>query len=78
MNNILFSLLFGLLLISCVDNSHKSKEQLESELTKNKSIELFDEISKFEYENHEYIYFRKGFGKSSTAGVVHNPNCHCK
>ena len=35
------------------------------------------DISKFSYENHDYILFESGLGQSHTASVVHDPNCPC-
>jgi hypothetical protein len=40
---------------------------------------FFDEIYKFKYEEHSYIYFQSSYGRYSKAGVVHNPECEkCK
>ncbi len=40
---------------------------------------FFDEIYKFKYEEHSYIYFQSSYGRYSKAGVVHNPECKkCK
>lgn len=36
---------------------------------------FFDEIYKFKYEEHSYIYFQSSYGRYSKAGVVHNPEC---
>ena len=36
------------------------------------------DISKFSYENHDYILFESGIGQSHTASVVHSPHCHCQ
>ena len=36
---------------------------------------FFDEIYKFNYEEHSYIYFQSSYGRYSKAGVVHNPEC---
>lgn len=36
---------------------------------------FFDEIYKFKYEEHTYIYFQSSYGRYSKAGVVHNPEC---
>lgn len=36
---------------------------------------FFDEIYKFKYEEHSYIYFQSDYGRISKAGVVHNPEC---
>jgi hypothetical protein len=36
---------------------------------------FFDEIYKFKYEEHSYIYFQSSYGSCSKAGVVHNPEC---
>lgn len=36
---------------------------------------FFDEIYKFTYEEHSYIYFQSSYGRYSKAGVVHNPEC---
>ena len=36
-------------------------------------------IDKFEYEGHEYIWFKRGVGESTSGSAVHNPNCkYCK
>lgn len=36
---------------------------------------FFDEIYKFKYEEHSYIYFQSSYGRYSKSGVVHNPEC---
>lgn len=38
---------------------------------------FFDEIYKFKYEEHSYIYFQRTcrYGRDSKAVVVHNPEC---
>lgn len=38
-------------------------------------VVFFDEIYKFNYEEHSYIYFQSSYGRYSKAGVVHNPEC---
>lgn len=39
------------------------------------AVIFFDEIYKFKYEEHSYIYFQSSYGRYSKAGVVHNPEC---
>lgn len=37
------------------------------------------EIDKFEYEGHEYIWFKRGAGDYTSGSAIHNPNCkYCK
>jgi hypothetical protein len=36
-------------------------------------------IDKFEYEGHEYIWFKRGQGDYTSGSAIHNPNCkYCK
>lgn len=36
-------------------------------------------IDKFEYEGHEYIWFKRGAGDYTSGSAIHNPNCkYCK
>lgn len=36
-------------------------------------------IDKFEYEGHEYIWFKRGQGDCTSGSAIHNPNCkYCK
>lgn len=36
-------------------------------------------IDKFEYEGHEYIWFKRGQGDNASGSAIHNPNCkYCK
>jgi hypothetical protein len=42
----------------------------------NNPISMKIVINKFEYEDHEYIWFQHG---RATSSVIHNPNCkYCK
>ena len=62
------------LLCSC------SRPTLESEATKSvpDGIIPFDAVIHFRYKNHYYIKF-KGYERSRTSGVVHDPDCkYCK
>lgn len=36
-------------------------------------------IDKFEYEGHEYIWFKRGQADYTSGSAIHNPNCkYCK
>lgn len=36
-------------------------------------------IDKFEYEGHEYIWFKRGTADYTSGSAIHNPNCkYCK
>lgn len=37
------------------------------------------DIYKFEFDQHEYLFFNQGYGKSRSSACVHNPDCkYCK
>ena len=70
-----FFFILSLLFVSCSLISCKNEE------TKVKTIEGREvrqcEFSTIEYNGHEYIIYHQGYGKCSTGGMVHNPDCPC-
>lgn len=52
-----------------------SCESKKYETVKSGSIKPI--VEKFTYNNHSYIWFESGIGRSATSGVVHDPNCDC-
>lgn len=71
---------------ACVDNNAKitssnkvsDKEYLNIK-DSNGYVDLQLIIDKFEYEGHEYIWFKRGQGNKVSGGPVHNPDCkYCK
>ena len=73
-------------IVACVDNNAKitssnkvsDKEYLNIK-DSNGHVHLQLIIDKFEYEGHEYIWFKRGQGDHSSGGAVHNPDCkYCK
>ena len=34
-------------------------------------------ISKFSYNNHDFIQFDNGVGQSRVRSIIHSPECHC-
>lgn len=66
----LFTVLIGLsILVSCVQSDYADIRDDRGQL-----VTTFP-IFKFNVENHDYIMFGNGHGKS----IIHNPNCNtCK
>ena len=63
---------------SCVmeQPSHKENETLSKHVNIG---EMFDDIYEFNYNGHQYIWFRQfnGFHTGWDGGIVHNPDCEC-
>ena len=51
--------------------------EIKHEPIVSRNTEVLDKVYHFEYMSHDYIMFRHGFGYSSIAGVVHDPDCKC-
>lgn len=67
------------MVVSCVmeQSSHKENETLAN---KNVNVgEMFDDIYEFNYNGHQYIWFRQFnvFQPGWDGGIVHNPDCEC-
>jgi hypothetical protein len=85
--NIYLITLVLFVLIGCADKNVKITSQtktsaseylrLRNNIDDNGYIQII--IDKFEYEGHEYIWFKRGVGESTSGSAVHNPNCkYCK
>ena len=69
-------LLLGLLVTIC---SCEPSEAIVTNQKQEVAMNYFQTIRHFEYEGHKYISFERGHTSStSTMGIVHNPDCHCK
>lgn len=70
-----FALLAVLFLTSCIDYTKPPRTYEKEGVTK----EVFDEIVKFQYEGHHYIWFRSLNGGYAgwDGGIIHDPNCPC-
>lgn len=73
-------------LTGCVEKNIKVTTQTKTSDTeylnlKNNSNDIRMQIiiDKFEYEGHEYIWFKRGQGDYTSGSAIHNPNCkYCK
>lgn len=65
-----------LLLVRCSYSSNPTPVRIH---TNEPTKELFDTIEKFEFEGHNYIWFRSlnGGYAGYDGGIIHDPNCHC-
>lgn len=73
-------------IVACVNNNTKitssnkisDKEYLNiKDINGDVHLQLI--IDKFEYEGHEYIWFKRGQGYHTSGSAIHNPNCkYCK
>lgn len=70
----LFLLLSLVVTICSCDPSETIVTNQEQEV----AMRRFRIIRHFEYEGHKYISFECGYSTTSTMGVVHDPDCHCK
>ena len=39
---------------------------------------MYNRVTKFEFDGHWYIAFKRQYGQYSTEGIVHDPDCVCK
>lgn len=65
-----------LFLSSCAAGPQQTPVTNREEVTK----DLFNEIIKFKFEEHQYIWFRSCNGGYAgyDGGIVHDPNCVCQ
>lgn len=69
-------LLLSLLVIIC---SCEPSTAIVTNQKQEVAMRYFQTIKHFEYEGHKYISFgRRHTSSSSTMGIVHDPDCHCK
>jgi uncharacterized protein YcfL len=69
-------LLLSLLVTIC---SCEPSEAIVTNQKQDVAMRRFQAIRHFEYEGHKYISFECGYtSSSSTMGIVHDPDCHCK
>ena len=38
---------------------------------------MFEQVVEFEYNKHQYIWFKNEDGLSWSGGIVHDPDCWC-
>ena len=74
-----------MLAVICVMVASCVMGQKENEILPNKHVnvgeptkEMFDDIYEFNYNGHQYIWFRKYTSSNGwDGGIVHNPDCEC-
>lgn len=71
----LFLLFISVFLVSCNHEKELQNETITSKFVNNKAN--FQCITKFSFENHDYIMFQTSGNYSRVAGIVHNPECKC-
>lgn len=84
--NICLITLVLFVLNGCVEKNAKITSQTKTADTeylnlKNNSNDIRMQIiiDKFEYEGHEYIWFKRGQGDYTSGSAIHDPNCkYCK
>ena len=84
--NIYVIILVLFVLTGCVEKNVKITTENKTSDTeylnlKNNSNDIRMQIiiDKFEYEGHEYIWFKRGQGDYTSGSAIHNPNCkYCK
>ena len=60
--------LLTLTLTGCEDN--KPQQQIDAEIA--------GHITKFNYEGHKYLLYKRYYGKGGIAGITHDPDCLCR
>lgn len=60
--------LLALSLTGCDDNM--TQEQIDAEIA--------SDITEFNYKGHRYIMYHQRSGRSSVAGITHDPDCPCR
>lgn len=60
--------LLALTLTGCEDN--RTQEQIDTEIA--------SDITEFNYKGHRYIKYHQYAGRSSVAGITHDPDCPCR
>ena len=85
--NICLITLVLFVLTGCVEKNVKVTTQTKTSNTEYLNLKNNDGndpsmriiIDKFEYEGHEYIWFKRGAGDYTSGSAIHNPNCkYCK
>lgn len=59
--------LCAIALTGCENN--KTQQQIDAEIA--------SYITEFNYKGHRYIEYYKHVGRSSVAGITHDPDCPC-
>lgn len=76
MKKIILFLAAMVLLTGCKEYKRTEKAETDQE-----NPGLFDQVIKFEYEGHKYIWFRGQtvcpYSVTWDGGIVHDPDCPC-
>ena len=56
-------------LTGCEDNNNKTQQQINAEIA--------ERITKFDYEGHKYLLYKRYYNKGGIGGIAHDPDCPC-
>lgn len=59
--------LLALTLTGCENN--KTQQQIDAEIS--------SRITKFNYEGHKYLLYKRPYAKGGVGGITHDPDCSC-